>query len=247
VKKLMAVLGFLALPAASLGQELPKATEEGKAAATALIEACKNAGALKTATDPRTKAERIVVADGTKLKEIIHRQRQQFTPALRNGLLPHHEHSGVVTLLLQLGEATGDDQAVAFGRLFAADGLMDQVKYPEARQGYERAVALFERLKMREWQAASLHNLANVCRIMGDLPKAHKLAQQSLDLHKQLYGERHPAVADALNTLAEVCHAQGDLPQARKLHEQALDLYKQLHGERHPDVAQSLNNLVHPG
>src|SRR5690349_17938129 len=104
MRKLMAVLCLLVLPAASPGQELPKATEEGKKAGTELIEACKKAGALKGVTDPRSKAERIVVADEAKLNEVVKQQRKQLTPALRDALLQYYEQPGVVTLLLRLGQ-----------------------------------------------------------------------------------------------------------------------------------------------
>jgi CHAT domain-containing protein/Flp pilus assembly protein TadD len=244
MKKLMAVGFLIVLPVASFGQELPKVTEEGKRAAMALIEACKKAGALKAVTDPRTKAERMVVADEMRLKEVVQQQSQKYTPALRDALLAFHDHPGVVAVLLRLGQEAGDDQALAVGRFYSAKVLAEELKYQEARQGYEQAASLFEQLKLREWEATSLNNLATVCYAQEDLVQARKLGQQALDLRKQLFGERHPAVANSLNNLAVVCHAQGDLVQARKLSQQALDLRKQLFGERHPDVAASLDTLA---
>jgi CHAT domain-containing protein/tetratricopeptide (TPR) repeat protein len=240
----MVVLCLLASAAPTPAQQFPPLTEEGKKAAGELMATCEKAGAIKLVTEPRSKARRIVVADGAKLKEVAQQQRQKFTPAARDALLRYHAHPGAVALLLRLGQEVGDERAVAFGRLFSGGLLEQRLAYREARQAYEQAARLFERLKLAEWRATSLNNLAGVCHDQGDLPQARKLFQQALALRKQLHGDRHPSVATSLNNLAAVCKDQGDLPLARKLLEQALALYKQTHGDRHPDVALSLNNLA---
>jgi CHAT domain-containing protein/tetratricopeptide (TPR) repeat protein len=244
MKGLLVSLCVPALPLALPAQELPKPTEEGMKAAKELLVAFGKAGALKVGKDPRTGALRTVVADEGKLKEAARKLREKFTPAARDFLLRGHEDPGAVALLLELGQQARDDRALAFGRLFSGRLLGQRLQFQRARQEFEQAVKLFERIGVKDWQATSLSNLAAVCRDQGDLPRARKYSERALELRKQLFGERHPAVATSLNNLALVCRDQGDLPEARRLHERALALRKELHGERHPDVAVSLNNLA---
>src|SRR5438874_538521 len=131
MKGLLASLCVVALPLALPAQELPKATEEGKKAAVELLDACAKAGAIRVATDTRSGERRIVVADETKLKEAARQQLQKFTPAARDFLLRAHEHPGVVALLVELGQQTKDERALAFGRLFSGWLLAQRLQYRE--------------------------------------------------------------------------------------------------------------------
>jgi CHAT domain-containing protein/Flp pilus assembly protein TadD len=238
------VLCLLAVPSVALSQELPKATEEGQKAAGTLFTAFVKEGGLKVEIDPKTKQRGIVVGDPKKLRELVKQRRDDFTPAARDFLLRLTSHPGIVAVLLVAGEEKGDPQATAFGRFFAARIAVRQRRLREARQDYEQAGKLFERLKMPDWQATSLNDLALVHYEQGGLARARTLHQQALDLRKQLHGERHPAVAQSLGNLGLVCKDQGDLAQARTLCQRSLDLFKQLYGERHPSVTASLNNLA---
>jgi CHAT domain-containing protein/tetratricopeptide (TPR) repeat protein len=241
---MLIVACLLTLPTALPAQELPKVTEEAKKAANDLLATALKAGALQVETDPRTKDKRLVVADERKLQEVAKQQRKQFTPALRDALLPFPNHPGIVALLLHLGQEVGDDRAVAFAQLFAAEALAEQLKYREARQSYQEAVRLFGQLNMGEWQVLALNNLGDVCKQQEDLAEARRLFQQVRELCEHLYGKRHPRYASSLNNLAMICRNQGDLTEARNLQVQALTLQKELYGERHPHVADSLNNLA---
>jgi CHAT domain-containing protein len=244
MKKLMSVLCLLALPAAVAGQEVPKVTKEDQKAADLLLNAFVKAGGLKVETDPKTKQRLLVVGDDKKLRELVQQRRHDFTPAVRNALVGGYRHPGVVTVLLAAGKETGDEQAQAFGRFFAAMIAEQQLRYREARQDYERAGKLFEGLKLPDWQATCLSSLAEVCRTQGDLLQARKLAQQALDFRRKLHGEKHRSVALSLHNLALICLDQGDLVQAHKLSQQALERTMQIQGERHPDVASCLNTLA---
>jgi CHAT domain-containing protein/tetratricopeptide (TPR) repeat protein len=162
---------------------------------------------------------------------------------VRDYLLRLNQHPGIVASLVQIAEETGDEQALAFGRLFSARLLEQQLNYREAKQGYEQAVGLFEKLKMTEWQATSLNDLAIVCRDQGDTDEARKLSQQALKLFKQVHGERHPIIATMLNNLGVIYHKHGDFQQALELYQHALNLLRERYGEQHADVANTLDNL----
>src|SRR5205823_4172834 len=125
---------LLAVPRVVPGQELPKVTPDGMKAAAQLLEAGKKAGAIKAVKDRRTQTGLFVVADETKLRELVDQQKTQFTPAVRDALLIYWNHPAIAALLLHLGKQTGDDRAVAFGNLFLADWLREESKLREARQ-----------------------------------------------------------------------------------------------------------------
>jgi tetratricopeptide (TPR) repeat protein len=93
----------------------------------------------------------------------------------------------------------------------------------EARQLNEEVGALFQR---------------------GRYQQAVPLVQESLAIHKQALGERHPDYAATLNSLAVLYQYQGDYAKAEPLFRQAREITRQALGERHPHYAASLNNLA---
>ncbi len=244
MKKVLAVLCLLSLPASLRAQALPRPTAEGQKALQELIGACLKDGALKFVTEGGPGGKRTTVIDEARLKEAARRHREKLTPTLRGALVACYQDPAAVALLLRLGQEAGDDEAVAFGRLLSALPLREQRKYAEARQGLQQAAALFGRVKRNDWQALALDSLAVVCRDEGNLPPALAFAEQALTLRRQLHGGPHRDVAQSLSNLGEFCREQGDLARARRLHEEALAMRKQVLDGHHPHIAVSLNNLA---
>ena len=238
------VAGLLLLASTAPAQEFPKSTEEGRKALAELLRLCEKEGALALRTDPRTKADRIVVADQQKLQDVVKAQRRRLTPPLRDSLVHLRDHPGAMALLLAIGQETADRQATAFAAFFLARLVEQAQNLRLAQQGYEGAARLFAELAWPAWEAVALGNLGAVCKARGDPARARKSLQRALDLFQKAHGERHPLVATARVNLAAVCQDQGDLTAARKLNEQALALLEALHGTQHVSVATALNNLA---
>ncbi|MDB9313906.1 tetratricopeptide repeat protein, partial [Spirulina sp. CS-785/01] len=78
----------------------------------------------------------------------------------------------------------------------------------------------------------------------GKYAEAIPLAEQILQIRRQVLGQEHPLVATSLNNLALLYESQGRYAEAEPLYRQALEMVKRLLGQEHPDVAQSLNNLA---
>nr|WP_199329581.1 CHAT domain-containing protein [Coleofasciculus sp. FACHB-1120] len=78
----------------------------------------------------------------------------------------------------------------------------------------------------------------------GEYAEAAIIAQQSLELARQILGAEHPQVAGSLNNLAELYRTQGRFSEAEPLYLEGLAMSKRLLGAEHPDVATSLNNLA---
>jgi tetratricopeptide (TPR) repeat protein len=78
----------------------------------------------------------------------------------------------------------------------------------------------------------------------GQYSQAVSLAEEALELARQVWGEEHPNIATSLNNLAVLYKLQGSLAEVEPLYQEALAMRKRLFPTHHPDVATSLNNLA---
>lgn len=69
---------------------------------------------------------------------------------------------------------------------------------------------------------------------LGDFERARADFEQSLSVHRQLFGDRHPSVAASLANLAALSRHLGDSKQAHDLFDQALAIAREAQGEEHP-------------
>ena len=90
----------------------------------------------------------------------------------------------------------------------------------------------------------SMNNVAEIRRVLGDLPGAQALHEQTLAARRQHFGDDHPDKMNSMNNLALTRYAVGDLDGARQLLEQALAGYRRVLDEDHPNSLRSMNNLA---
>lgn len=91
--------------------------------------------------------------------------------------------------------------------------------------------------------AASLSELANSHFYAGDYDISDALNRRVLEMHRQLYGERHPLVADTLINLAEIQSQSGNYQQAEQFDRQALDITQAWYGHDNPETASAMTTL----
>ena len=121
---------------------------------------------------------------------------------------------------------------LVLGRINDARPLLDgALKYREANAAGNEAEL-----------AQCLHMVANLHDLAGDYKLAEPLAEKSLKLREQLFGDSR-AVAQSLNTLGNVLWHQDRLEEASVLHRRALKIRERLLPADHEDIAQSLHNL----
>ncbi len=121
----------------------------------------------------------------------------------------------------------------------------------EERGQYEQAIpVLDEAVRLSSAQgaanpdlAASLNELASVHFYAGRYAQADALFRRVLDLHRQLYGDRHPLVADDLINIAAGQQDLGYYSEAEKLQRQALEINMAYYGAGHPQMAHNLTVL----
>ena len=82
--------------------------------------------------------------------------------------------------------------------------------------------------------ATDLNNLGGAWDALGDSKKAIDYYEQALSIDKEVYGERHPAVARDLNNLGLAWNNLGDSKKAIKYIQQAYKIFQEIYGDEHP-------------
>ena len=91
--------------------------------------------------------------------------------------------------------------------------------------------------------ASSLSELANTHFYAGHYDTSEALNQRVLAMNRQLYGERHPLVADTLINLGAIKFEMGDYKEAEVFDSQALEIERAFYGNDHPETASALTIL----
>jgi serine/threonine-protein kinase len=136
-------------------------------------------------------------------------------------------------------------------RLVEADAMVALGSVLEAKGSYDEAVNILSgALKLRPRSdapnagtAANLRELANVNFYQGRYTVAQSLNEQALAIHRSLYGEKHPEVAEDLNNLGAIQHEIGNLPAAETKYRSSLAITEQWYGPDHAKTAQDLTSL----
>jgi eukaryotic-like serine/threonine-protein kinase len=90
----------------------------------------------------------------------------------------------------------------------------------------------------------SLTELANSHFYTAEYEKADELNRRVIALDRQLYGDRHPHVADDLINLGAVQYEWGRYAEAERLDREALDIFRAWYGPDHPETASAQTLLA---
>jgi eukaryotic-like serine/threonine-protein kinase len=122
--------------------------------------------------------------------------------------------------------------------------LQDRGAYDTAIPILEEAVRLHGAIAPASADlAASLYELASTHFYAGHLDAADTLNRRALDIHKQLYGDRHPLVSDDLINIGAVQYERGRYTDAEQYYRQALEITRAWYGGDHYKTAANLTML----
>jgi len=128
---------------------------------------------------------------------------------------------------------------IAVGRVLGQRGT-----YPEAIRLLERAVQTQSADGIPGADlAATLSALADVHYSAGHYEICVPLYRRLLEMHTQIYGPRHPLVADDLGSLGATMNDLGFYSDAEKFSRRALDVNRSYYGGDNPKVAANLTTL----
>ena len=121
----------------------------------------------------------------------------------------------------------------------------------EHRGDYKQAAATLEEAVARQSRqngglsdlAASLSELANTQFYSGNYKASDALNRRVLAMHRQIYGARHPSIADDYLNLASIQNNLGHYAEAEAFDRQALNINRSWYGNDHPETGASLNYL----
>jgi len=122
--------------------------------------------------------------------------------------------------------------------------LEDRGKYDQSFPILEEAIQLQSRPGGATADlAASLSELANSHFYAGHYDISESLNQRVLTIDRQLYGERHPLVADTLINLGAIQFQKGNYTASETFNRQALDVVQSWYGKVHPETADAMTIL----
>ena len=134
--------------------------------------------------------------------------------------------------------------AVARATFALGKVLEDRGKYDQSFPVLEEAVRLQSRPGgVTADLVASLSELANSHFYAGHYDTSESLNQRVLTIDRQLYGERHPLVADTLINLGAIQFQKGNYSESEKFNRQALDIVQSWYGKLHPETADATTIL----
>jgi serine/threonine-protein kinase len=157
-----------------------------------------------------------------------------------------HQDAALLKLGVDVAVELADDDLLR-ANAFNSQGLILTVqgRYEEARQAYERALALREKVLGPDHPMVtpSLNNIGNVLEEMGRYEEARRMHERVLAIREKVLGPQHPDMASALGNLGNVLTSLGRYEEALQRHERALAVREQALGAEHPLIANTLNNL----
>jgi serine/threonine-protein kinase len=122
--------------------------------------------------------------------------------------------------------------------------LEDRGEYDKAIQVLEEAVRLQSAPDASKADfGSSLSELANCHFYAGHFDVSDSLNQRALEIDRQLYGERHPSVANDLINLGAIQFERGHYVEAERYYRQALDIIQSFYGKDHPETASAQTML----
>ena len=138
-----------------------------------------------------------------------------------------------------------NDPAIAKDMLALGNVLSDRGAYDQAIAMLEETVRLYSAPGSAPTDAAdSLHQLANAHFYAGHYEIATVLNQRVLEMYKQIYGDKHPRVADIYINLGAIRYDLGHYTEAERYDRQALDIVQKWYGRDNPQTATDLTILA---
>lgn len=123
--------------------------------------------------------------------------------------------------------------------------LEEKGKYAEAIPVLEEAVRLRSSPDSASADlAASLYELSNAHFYAGRYKEAEELTRRVLAMNKEIYGDKHPRVAECLVNLGAIQQDLGNYVEAEKYHRQALEITRVFFGPDHHRTASGMTMVA---
>jgi eukaryotic-like serine/threonine-protein kinase len=137
------------------------------------------------------------------------------------------------------------DPAIGKAMLQLGGVFEDRGEYPQSIATLEKAVEFFSAPGAPQTDLAdSLHELADANYYAGNHAVSEDINLHALNLYKDIYGERHPRVADILINLGAIKLDAGHYVEAEQYDRQALEIVQNWYGKDNVATATDLTILA---
>ncbi|HEY0704463.1 MAG TPA: tetratricopeptide repeat protein [Candidatus Acidoferrales bacterium] len=167
--------------------------------------------------------------------------------SLRDAQAKYEESERLIRQALAIDKAHLPPNEPEMGKATRALGkvLEDRGQYDAAIAALEQAVQIDSAPGASNADLAdSLHELANAHFYAGHYVMSDALNQRVLGMYQQIYGERHPRVADIYINLGAIRLDLGHYPEAEHYDRQALDIVQAWYGKDNAETATDLTILA---
>jgi len=144
-----------------------------------------------------------------------------------------------------MSRAEGTDEASAEYLEFLGTVARSEGKYDEARDSYERALAILEKARGPDHpdMAETLNSLGSLAQLQGKYDEARDSYERGLAIREKVLGPDHPVMTIWLNNLGILAFSQGKYDEAQRSFERALAIWEKALGPDHLRIAPALSNL----
>jgi tetratricopeptide (TPR) repeat protein len=149
-------------------------------------------------------------------------------------------------LSLAAAETTHGPEHAATARALNLLGILlnESDEHVEAMEVLERALAIQEKGERDANLGSILGNLGMVYRNLGQREPARDHLERALALHREMFGDAHPAVVADLGNLAAVERELGEPVKALEYLRPIVDIARHLYGDVHPETSRAITNLA---
>lgn len=138
-----------------------------------------------------------------------------------------------------------NDPAVGKAMLALGEVLQDRGEYAQSIAMLEQTVKINSAPGAAPADLAdSLYQLANAHFYAGHYDVSDRINKSALAMYKEIYGDRHPRVADILINLGAIRLDLGHYSEAEQYDRQALDIVQNWYGKDNPETATDLTILA---
>ena len=138
-----------------------------------------------------------------------------------------------------------NDPAIGKAMLQLGGVLEDRGQYPQSIAVLEKTVEFFSAPGASQADLAdSLHELANANYYAGNHEVSNGINLRALVMYKQIYGDRHPRVADIVINLGAIEYDSGHYTAAEMYDRQALEIVQNWYGKDNVVTASDLTILA---
>jgi tetratricopeptide (TPR) repeat protein len=176
---------------------------------------------------------------------VIDARESEFNGYFQNGR--YDDAMPIAKDMLAAAEKNADTDKVKYANALERVGMVyrAQALLPEARQHYEKALAVYQSIKPQDDMAIAnaMNELGWICLSAGDREVAEEYCSGAVERLRKA-GVNDNRLGIALENLADLYYYSGLTPRVADAYEEALVVYRKNGGEKSPSTVRTIERLA---